>query len=149
MNKPVISYHILDVDNTYIKQDTVYAGTYTGDEALEVHIRIWNNYKGIEDVEDLYNFNLVLKFLTEEDNVLLKYIELMDETNHIQIPGTVEEDALVGIFFEPVKLSGSANTGSNEYKKNYIDIGISFKAGAGAYLKDHDLKSLILNIVEL
>ena len=149
MDKPIISYHILNADNSYTKQNSVYAGTYTGDEPLEVRLRIWNNYRGIENVEDLQNFNLVLRFLTEEDNALLKYIDLIDEKHNIQIPGTIEENAFVGIFFEPVVLSGSANTGSDEYNGNYIDIKISFKAGANAYLKDHDLKSLVLDIVEL
>ncbi len=148
MNKPIISYHVLDIDDTYIKQDNIYAGTYTGDETLEVNLRIWNNYKGIEDVEDLHNFNLVLRFLTEEDNVLLKYISLA-VTDEIEIPSIIEEDALVGTFVDPVILSGRANTGSDEYKKNYVNITVSFKAGAHTYLKDHDLKSLVLEIVEL
>ena len=148
MDKPIISYHVLDVDDTYMQQSSVYAGTYTGDEALTVSLRIWNNYQGTVDVEDLQNFNLVLRFLTEEDNALLKYISLA-VTNKIDIPCIIENNALVGSFVDPVVLSGQANTGSDEYVNNYINITVSFNAGAGAYLKDHDLKSLILDIVEL
>lgn len=148
MEKPIITYHVLNTDQTYSKQDSVYAGTYTGNEALTVNFRIWNNYKGAEDVEDLQNFNLVLRFLTEEDNVLLKYISLAI-TDEIEIPVIVEDDALVGTFVDPVVLSGRANTGSDQYTGNYVNITVSFQAGVDAYLKDHDLKSLVLEIVEI
>jgi hypothetical protein len=148
MEKPIITYHVLNTDDTYTRQDSVYAGTYTGDEDLSITFRIWNNFRGTEDVEDLHNFNLVCRFLTEEDNALLKYISL-SVTDTIEIPCVVENNALIGSFVDPVILSGHANTGSEEYVSNYISITISFNPGAGAYLKDHDLKSLIVDVVEL
>ena len=147
MGKPIISYHVLNTDDTYTKQSSVYAGTYTGNDAIAVNLRIWNNFRGTEDVEDLENFNIVVHFLTEEDNVLLKYISLA-VTDEIEIPVILENDALVGTFVDPVILSGRANTGSDEYTSNYVNITVSFNAGANAYLKDHDLKSLVLEIVE-
>ena len=148
MEKPIITYHILNEDDTYTKQNSVYAGTYTGDKELSVTLRIWNNFRGIEDVEDLNNFNLVCHFLTEEDNALLKYISL-SVTNTIEIPCIIENNAIVGSFVDPVILSGQANTGSDEYVNNYIDITITFNSGANVYLKDHDLKSLVVDVVEL
>ena len=148
MEKPIITYHILNEDDTYTKQNSVYAGTYTGDEELSVTLRIWNNFRGIEDVEDLNNFNLVCHFLTEEDNALLKYISL-SVTNTIEIPCIIENNAIVGSFVDPVILSGQANTGSDEYVNNYIDITITFNPGENIYLKDHDLKSLVMYVVEL
>lgn len=148
MEKPIITYHILNEDDTYTRQDSVYAGTYTGDENLSVTLRIWNNFRGTEDVEDLNNFNLVCHFLTEEDNALLKYISL-SVTDIIEIPCIIENNTLIGSFVDPVILSGRANTGSEEYTSNYISITISFNPGANTYLKDHDLKSLVLDIVEL
>ena len=147
MDKPIITYHVLNMDDTYTKQNSVYAGTYTGDEALSVNLRIWNNFRGTEDVEDLEHFNIVARFLTEEDNALLPYISLAI-TDQIEIPGVIEDNALVGMFVDEVTLSGKANTGSDEYTSNYINVTVSFKADAGAYLKDHDLKSLVLDIVE-
>lgn len=148
MERPIITYHVLDSSDTYVKQNSVYAGTYTGDDILRVKLRIWNNYKGTEAVQDLENFNLMLHFLTEEDNALLPYIELSitDKTTLLPI---IENKALIGTFPDPVKLSGGANTGSEEYIKNYINITVAFKAGADAYLKDYDLKSLVLEIVEI
>ena len=148
MDTPKITYHVLNTDDTYTKQNSVYAGTYTGDEALEVNLRIWNNFRGTEDVEDLENFNLVLKFLTVEDNALLKYISLA-VTDEIEIPVLLEDNALVGKFIDPIILSGRANTGSDQYTSNYVNITITFDPGAAAYLKDHDLKSLVLDVVEL
>ena len=147
MEKPKITYHVLETDDTYVSKNNTYIGTYTGDEPLSVNLRIWNNYRGTEDVEDLTDFNLVLRFLTEEDNKLLPYIAL-SVTNQIEIPCIVENNALVGTFFDPVVLSGQANTGSDEYVTNYVNITITFHA-PDAYLKDHDLKSLVLDIVEL
>lgn len=148
MEKPIISYHVLNTDDTYSKQDSVYAGTYTGDEELAVTFRIWNNFCGTEDVEDLNNFNLVCRFLTEEDNALLKYISL-SVTDKIEIPCIIENNALIGTFVDPVILSGQANIGSDENIDNYISITISFNPDANAYLKDHDLKSLVMDVVEL
>lgn len=148
MEKPIISYHVLDIDNNYVKRDSVYAGTYTGDDNIYVYVRIWNNFQGTEDVEDLQRFNLTLRFLTEEDNALLKYITLADNTNDMEISTAVEENTLIGTFLENISLSGVANTGSAEYKENYIDILITFSAPYDTYLKDHDLKSLVLEIVE-
>lgn len=148
MDQPKITYHLLNADNTYTKQSSVYAGSYTGNEAIEVNLRIWNNYKGTEDVEDLENFGIVARFLTEEDNALLRYISLAI-TDEIEIPSIVENNALVGTFVDPVTLSGQANTGSEEYTQNYIPITVTFNPAPGAYLKDHDLKSLVIEIVEL
>ena len=149
MDKPKISYFVQADTGLYTKQNSAYIGTYTGTETLSVNLRIWNNYRGTEDVEYLENFNLILYFLTEEDNALLKYITLTETTRDREIPVTLEEDTLVGRFLDPVILSGKANTGSVEYTNNYIDITVSFKTGAEAYLKDHDLKSLVLDIVEI
>ena len=147
MDKPKISYHILNADDTYTKQNSVYAGTYTGNEELSVTFRIWNNYRGTEDVEDLENFNIVAHFLTEEDNALLPYLTIA--VNDMQLSSIIEDNAYVGTFVDPVVLSGSANTGSEEYAQNYIPVTVTFKADAGAYLKAHDLKSLVIEIVEL
>ena len=148
MDNPKISYHVLNTDNTYTKQNSIYAGSYTGDEALSITFRIWNNYKGTEDIKDLENFNIVARFLTEEDNALLPYIS-MEITDDIEIPCIVEQNACIGTFVDPVVLSGSANTGSDEYIHNYIPITVTFNPTNGTYLKDHDLKSLIIEIVEL
>jgi len=148
MDKPKISYFIQKDETTYSKQDSAYIGTYTGTEELSVNLRIWNNYRGTEDVEDLENFNLVLYFLTEEDSALLPYVTL-SITDDIEIPSVIEENVLVATFFNPITLSGKKNTGSIDYARNYVNITITFDAGAEAYLKDHDLKSMVLEIAEI
>ena len=164
MDQPKITYHLLNADDTYTKQSSVYAGTYTGNEAIEINLQIWNNYRGTEDIEDLENFSIVARFLTEEDNALLRYISL-SITDEIEIPSIIENNALIkllkfygkkiennaliGTFIDPVTLSGQANTGSEEYTQNYIPITVTFNPAPGAYLKDHDLKSLVIEIVEL
>ena len=147
MDKPKITYHILDSTDSYIQKYNTYMGTYTGDEPLTVNFRIWNNFRGTTDVADLGNFNLVVRFLAAEDNMLLQYISL-SVTNDIEIPCVVEDNALVGTFFQPVTLSGQANTGADEYTANYINITVTFDA-PGIYLKDHDLKSMVLDIAEI
>ena len=147
MDNPKITYHVLNTDNIYTKQDSVYAGTYTGDEPLEVTLRIWNNFCGTEDIQDLENFNLVLKFLTEEDNALLKHIKIIAD-NDILDP-ILEDNAAIFTFTESHILRGYANTGSDQYNSNYINVVVLFDPGVNAYLKDHDLKSLVLDVVEL
>ena len=148
MDKPQISYFVLTSDEMYERLQTVYAGSYTGDEPLSVNFRIWNNYQGTEDVEDLENFNLVIRFLTEEDNALLQYVTVAI-TDSEELPSILERDAAIFHFMDPVSLSGEANTGSDEYFNNYVDITVTFDTGGEVYLKDHDLKSMVLEIAEI
>jgi len=148
MDKPQISYFVLTSDNLYARLQTVYAGSYTGDGPLSVNLRIWNNYQGTEDVEDLKNFNLVIRFLTEEDNALLPYVTVA-VTDSMELPSIVEKNAAVFHFVDPISLSGEANTGSDEYYNNYVDITVTFDTGDDVYLKDHDLKSMVLEIAEI
>ena len=65
MDNPKITYQVLNkIDDVFYEQNETYAGTYNGRDPLSVTIRIWNNFGGTEDVEDLTNFNLTLRFLT-------------------------------------------------------------------------------------
>jgi hypothetical protein len=150
MDDSKITYYIKDSENQYIRQHSTYAGTYTGDKPLEVDIRIWNNYCGIEDVADFNNFNIVLSFLTVEDNALLPYITviLSGRRNEVLSP-IIENQTAVFSSSEPLILKGTANTGSDNDLDNYIDVTISFQMAPDAYLKDHDLKSLVMDVVEL
>lgn len=148
MDKPKITYHILDTADTYIKKNNTYIGTYTGDEPLTVSFRIWNNFRGTEAVEDLENFTLVLRFLTEEDSALLPYLSAIVGDEIIDDP-IIENKAVIIQLAKPRILSGRANTGSDEYVDCYLPVTISFDPGTDIYLKDHDLKSLVLDISEL
>ena len=80
--------------------------------------------------------------------MLLPYISLTINTTKETVSPIIENNTVVFSPIDALQLSGKANTGSDEYTSNYIDITVSFKADAGAYLKDHDLKSLVLDIVE-
>jgi len=148
MNKPNIIYQVLKTNDVYVQQDSMYVGTYTGDNPITVDLRIWNNYKGEEDIEDLKNFNIVVHFLTKEDNALLPYLTAEITGKELLSP-IIEQDAVVFSFSEPQTLKGLANTGSIEDIQNYIDITLSFSVPEEVYLKDRDLKSLVLEIVEI
>ena len=146
MDNPKITYQVLNkIDDVFYEQNETYAGTYNGRDQLSVTIRIWNNFGGTEDVEDLTNFNLTLRFLTVEDSVLLQYVKFMtiDDT---EIPSILESETLIGNFSSFV-LSGQANTGSEEYSTNYIDFKVVLNVPENTYIKDYDLKSMVLDIV--
>lgn len=148
MDNPKITYQVLNkIDDVFYEQNETYAGTYNGRDPLSVTIRIWNNFGGTEDVEDLTNFNLTLRFLTVEDSVLLQYVKFMtiDDT---EIPSILESETLIGNFSSFV-LSGQANTGSEEYSTNYIDFKVVLNVPENTYIKDYDLKSMVLDIVTI
>ena len=148
MDNPKITYQVLNkIDDVFYEQNETYAGTYNGRDQLSVTIRIWNNFGGTEDVEDLTNFNLTLRFLTVEDSVLLQYVKFMtiDDT---EIPSILESETLIGNFSSFV-LSGQANTGSEEYSTNYIDFKVVLNVPENTYIKDYDLKSMVLDIVTI
>ena len=148
MDSPKITYQVFSkIDEVFYEQNETYAGTYNGKDPLSVKIRIWNNFAGTEDVEDLSSFNIVLKFLTLEDSVLLQYIKAYD-TEDIEFNSILESESLV-INFPDTVLSGQANTGSEEYNSNYIDIKIVLDIEENTFIKDHDFKSLILDIVTI
>ena len=148
MDNPKITYQVLNkIDDVFYEQNETYAGTYNGRDPLSVTIRIWNNFGGTEDVEDLTNFNLTLRFLTVEDSVLLQYVKFMtiDDT---EISSILESETLIGNFSSFV-LSGQANTGSEEYSTNYIDFKVVLNVPENTYIKDYDLKSMVLDIVTI
>ena len=148
MDNPKITYQVLNkIDDVFYEQNETYAGTYNGKDPLSVTIRIWNNFGGTEDVEDLTNFNLTLRFLTVEDSVLLQYVKFTT-IDDIEIPSILESETLIGNFSSSV-LSGQANTGSEEYSTNYIDFKVVLNVPENTYIKDYDLKSMVLDIVTI
>lgn len=148
MDNPKITYQVLNkIDDVFYEQNETYAGTYNGRDPLSVTIRIWNNFGGTENVEDLTNFNLTLRFLTVEDSVLLQYVKFKT-IDDIEIPSILESETLIGNFSSFV-LSGQANTGSEEYSTNYIDFKVVLNVPENTYIKDYDLKSMVLDIVTI
>lgn len=148
MDNAKITYFIKDLNKNYIQAEQAYVGTYTGEKALSFDLRIWNNYKGIDNVKDLNNFNIVLSFSCKEDSALLPYIK-MAIANKTEIPVSIIGESAVGTFLEKVILSGTANDGADTNSDNFIDITISFNAEDSSVLKDHDLKSMYIELVEL
>lgn len=148
MDNPKITYQVLNkIDDVFYEQNETYAGTYNGKDPLSVTIRIWNNFGGAEDVEDLTNFNLTLRFLTVEDSVLLQYVKFMT-IDDIEIPSILESETLIGNF-SSFTLSGQANIGSEECSTNYIDFKVVLNVPENTYIKDYDLKSMVLDIVTI
>ena len=148
MDNPKITYQVLNkIDDVFYEQNETYAGTYNGRDPLSVTIRIWNNFGGTEDVEDLTNFNLTLRFLTVEDSVLLQYVKFKT-IDDIEIPSILESETLIGNF-SSFTLSGQVNTGSEEDSTNYIDFKVVLDVPENTYIKDYDLKSIVLDIVTI
>ena len=65
-----------------------------------------------------------------------------------EIPSILESETLIGNFSSFV-LSGQANTGSEEYSTNYIDFKVVLNVPENTYIKDYDLKSMVLDIVTI
>ncbi len=148
MEKPIISYSAKISSNSTFQEDIeeIYGGTYTNENPIEIDIRIWNNKYGIEDVEDLEDFDISLKFESLEDKSLIDYIYLSHK-NVADLSMNTLGDERIGAFVSSVILSGAKNNGLESDKNNYVDLKLTFNIGDKSIsLKNQDLKSLYLKI---
>ena len=76
-----ISWMIYE-DESFVQYNTYMAdGAYTAGDVIIRRMQIWNNYRGLNEVDDVIDARLVLSFKKYEDNFLLNLIEM-------RIPGT-------------------------------------------------------------
>lgn len=132
----------------YEDTQETYVGTCINNKPVAVNIRIWNNKYGIIPVKDLKKFNLTFSFDKYEDNNLLKFIKIIYK-NDKEMAIDIHKDTLIATFLEDIMISGKENNGSDIDYDNYIDIKIVFLIPEGLELKERDLKSLFLEIIEL
>ena len=125
MKNPRITWQVLDeIDydefeyNTYknyTEEDSLIPG-----RILKKTIRVWNNYLGTEDIQDVKNATLVLGFKTYEDNFLLNLIQVSIDGSELK---ELDIDMNGGtIFFG--NLSGETNNGREANHTNYKTIDI-------------------------
>ena len=78
-----ISWMIYE-DESFVQYNTYMAdGAYTAGDVIIRRIQVWNNYRGLNEVDDVIDARLVLSFKKYEDNFLLNLIEM-------RIPGTTD-----------------------------------------------------------
>lgn len=121
MSKPQISWYILEEDDTENPTDDYYAGNYDWEDTVDLDIRIWNNRWGDEDVNNARDIVLELKFFYNEQNKLLKNIEIEEEGQKLEV------QVLENIAKTKIKKTLSGRKHSlNEYENedNYVDINI-------------------------
>ena len=126
MNSPRISWQILeniiDDEYEYIQYKTyTEEGSFIPGDIISKTIQIWNNYQGLEDVQDAKDCSLVIAFKNFEDNFLLN---IMD----VKISGRENETMAIDVDRGVISigdLSGIANTGTNSHESNYRTIDIS------------------------
>ena len=125
MQVPRVSWQILEdigdknyefnVYKNYTEEDSLTPG-----KTLKKSIRVWNNYLGAEDVQDIKNATLVLGFKTYEDNFLLNLIR-------VSINGSEFKEldlSLNGGTIFLGDLSGTSNNGREANYTNYKNIEI-------------------------
>lgn len=125
MKNPRITWQVLDeIDQDEFEYNTY--KNYTEEDSLipgrilKKTIRVWNNYLGTEDIQDVKNATLVLGFKTYEDNFLLNLIQISIDGSELK---ELDIDMNGGtIFFG--NLSGATNNGREANHTNYKTIDI-------------------------
>lgn len=147
MNKPRITWFVKE-DGGYVPKQEHHAGTYTPDNPIVLHLQVWNNRWGTEDVETIENPVLNFYFDTFEDKSLLERCKItFDEIN--LAPLIIKGEKATAIIGRP--LSGKKNNGDEESvanRDNFIDIKFEFRAD-GYRLKENDLKNIYFEIVPM
>ena len=123
MNSPRISWQILENiindEYEYIQYKTyTEEGSFIPGDIISKTIQIWNNYQGLEDVQDANNCKLVMAFKAFEDSFLLNLMTVQIDNNDTV---ELEIDVDRGII-ELGTLSGLANNGTASNNTNYRTI---------------------------
>ncbi len=138
MAKPKITWQVFEDDyNEYIPvRNYTEEGSYTSGQSIIKRVRVWNNYAGVQDVDDMNNCNLILAFKNFEDNFLLYLISVRINEGEYVSPIIDTDKGVVQLG----NLSGLANDGSSANSSNYFDI--EFKIGPLPANMRCELKSL-------
>lgn len=142
-------YAKLNTDKEYTQSNSLYAGTYTQDNNIQVNMQIWNNRWGTEDVKDLTNFIINIYFENVEDSALFDYCSITLNNSDVL---SINKSASIATLEMPADLSisGKHNDGTEKNNpKNYINLDFVFSAPTDIKLKENDLKSLYFEIVPL
>lgn len=134
-------------DEKFAQDNDIYAGTYTKGHPISVDMQLWNNRWGTEDVEALEDFYINMYFKDKEDASLFEYCTVV--LNSGEILGMERtKDKMTLVFPKAVTISGQKNDGTSKNNpNNFISLQFIFKAD-DVELKEHDLKSLFLEIVK-
>ena len=148
INDPILSWHVkVDDADDFVSTRERYVGTYTGRKKIAVRIQLWNNKSGIEDVNDLKDFDVKIFFQDLEDSSLLNYISTEDKEGNLMRMENLGKFLLLK-FPVDTTLEGKANNGiTNESKKNCVEFKIIFQAPENVHLKEGDLKNLHLEVI--
>jgi hypothetical protein len=138
MANPKISWQVFEDEyDEYIPvRSYTDEGSYTNGQTIHKRIRVWNNYAGIQNVNDIKDCNLILAFKNFEDNFLLHLINVRINGGEF-VPPLIDTDKGV---IELGDLSGLANDGSTANSSNFYDI--EFKIGPLPFNMRCELKSL-------
>lgn len=148
MKEPIIEFQGRIYEEEFETGTFLEAGSYIPQkDSLKVDIRIWNNRSGTEDVQNLSNFAVGIFFKEIEDQSLLKYIKVyLNEKN--ELPVTISDNMLIASFIDDIVLKGSSNNGLEENVDNYIDITIRFDIKDDINIKDYDIKTMYVELID-
>ena len=148
MESPKIEwYSKTGSDEKFAQDNDIYAGTYTKGHPISVDMQLWNNRWGTEDVEPLEDFYINMYFKDKEDVSLFEFCTVVFNGGDI-LGMERTEDKMTLVFPKAVTISGKKNDGtSKNSSNNFISLQFIFQAGE-AELKEHDLKSLYLEIIK-
>ena len=147
MQEPIIEWQARIENTSFSTTDNIYAGTHTEDKAVIVYLRIWNNKGGIATVQDLSDFNIIMRFRNIEDSALYEYCNI--SYGNILLEKIIEKKYAIVILPEYAKISGNNNDGTEEATSNYLDLKFVFQANSTVSLKENDMKELSFSIEKL
>lgn len=148
LGDPIITWQIKKyTDTDYIDNENYFAGTYNKENNLDIELLLWNNRNGSEPVKNLSHFNITLSFEALEDSTLLNYINFYIDGNLVS--GSIDANVITFPVPEKYVLSGQANDGSLQYNDNYLYLNLSLTIPAVYKIKENDLKTMSLDVVNI
>lgn len=147
LQEPIIEWQARIENTSFSSTDNIFAGTHTENKPVIVYLRIWNNKGGIKSVQDLTDFNIIMRFRNIEDTVLYEYCNV--SYGNILLDKEIEKKYAIIKLPEYAKISGNNNDGTEEASSNYLDLKFTFQASLSVSLKENDMKELSFSIEKL
>lgn len=146
-DKPIIEWQARIENESFTCVDNIYAGTCTEENPIVVCLRIWNNKGGIKTVQNLTDFNLIMRFRNIEDTVLYDYCTV--SYGNVILDKVIQKKYAIIKMPEYAKILGNNNDGTEDAVENYLDLKFIFQVDSAISLKENDLKELTFSIETL
>lgn len=136
----IITYEIVREESTE-ETNNAYFGSFIPGETVYMHIRIWNNKFGQEDVDNLSNAIMKISFNDFENKAYFDILKVSVQNDAYITPDRIDDIAIIKLG----TIYGHKNIGSLSDIENYKEVKI--KIGPLYENSIEGLKNLSISVV--